>query len=132
MKKRMVVALAALLLLAAVAFPVAEARAEMRVSLGECEITASGRSVTFSGATTSSKTEDTIRVTITLWEQRDGVWHAISSTSKTKENAITVNKAKTVTVTGGYYYRATATHYIQTGSVSYTTYSNANPIWVSN
>lgn len=132
MKKRVVLFLAVLLLLASVCWPAAEAHATVMSVHGECGITASGKSVTFSGTTSSAKNEDTIQVTITLWEQRDGQWYAISSATKAKENAIFVAKSKTVTVSGGHYYKVTASHYVQTGSTSNSTTSSTSSIWISN
>lgn len=130
MKKRMVVALAALLLLAAVAFPVAEARAEMMNLLGSSNMTPTGKSVQFGGNSISSITEDTITVTSTLWEKRDGTWHAVSSVTKTKGNASQVSASKTYTVAGGHYYKVTSVHTSQTGAVSNTVTTSTASTWI--
>lgn len=130
MKKRMVFTLAALLLFAAVAFPIAEARAEMRNLLGSSKMTPTGKSVAFGGSSFSSITEDTISVTSTLWEQRNGTWYAISSVTKTKENASTVSASKTYIVSGGYYYRVTSVHTSQTGAISHTVTTSTASTWI--
>ena len=66
MKKKMVISMALLLLLAAIVFPVAEARAATMNATGSCGMSRVGKSVTFSGLTSSNDYEDIIRVTITL------------------------------------------------------------------
>ena len=130
MRKRVVMFLAILLLLASVCWPAAEAHAAMMNLQGSCTLSVSGKSVTFSGRSTSSTIEDTIQVTVSLWEQRNGTWYEISSVSKTKQNTMQVTASKTVTVSGGYYYKVTAVHFSQTGSTSHTTYSSTSSRWI--
>lgn len=130
MKKKMVISMALLLLLAAIVFPMAEARAATMNAYGTCYLSPSGTSVTFGGKTESSVFEDTIEVTVTLWEQRGGTWYEISSTSKTKLNAIKVTTSKTKTVSGGHYYKVTGTHVAQTGSVISTSTSSTAARWI--
>jgi hypothetical protein len=132
MKRKMIVMAAALLLLASILLPAIESLAAVLDAGGDCDMTVSGKEVTYSGSTTSSKSEDIIRVTVTLWEKRNGTWHSISSVTKTKENAISVSKSKTVTVSGGHYYKVTADHYVQTGSNSSTTNSYTSSVWIPN
>ena len=64
MKKKMVISMALLLLLAAIVFPVAEARAATMNATGSCGMSRVGKSVTFSGLTSSNDDEDIIRVTM--------------------------------------------------------------------
>ena len=130
MKKKMVISMALLLLLAAIVFPVAEARAATMNATGSCGMSRVGKSVTFSGLTSSNDDEDIIRVTITLQEKRDGVWHGVSSKSKTEENTDLVTASKTYTVTGGHFYRVYATHYTKTGTVICTSSSDTEPVWI--
>lgn len=130
MRKRFVMFLAILLLFASVCWPAVEAHAAVTNVIGSCYISPSGRSVTFGGRSLSSKTEDTIQVTVILWEQRNGTWYEVARVSKSKQNAILVTASKTVTVSGGYYYKATATHYAQTGSTSNTSSSSTSSVWI--
>jgi hypothetical protein len=130
MRKKMVISMALLLLLAAIVFPMAEARAAMMDATGSCGMSRVGKSVTFSGLTLSSDDEDVIRVTITLQEKRDGVWHGVSSKSRTKENTDLVTASKTYTVSGGHYYRVYATHYAKTGNVESSTTSWTEQVWI--
>ena len=125
---RLIVAI--LLLLTSIALPIVEVHAATMSALGSCYLSPSGTSVTFGGKTESSKTEDTIQVTVKLWEKRDGTWYEISSVSKSKTNAIRVTASKTVTVSGGHYYKVTATHFSQTGTVTSTSSSSTSPRWI--
>ena len=130
MKKKMVISMALLLLLAAIVFTVAEARAAMMDATGSCSMTHVGKSVTFSGRTSSTDDEDIIRVTITLQEKRGSTWYGISSKTKTEHDSDFVSTSKTYTVTGGYYYRVYATHYAKTGDVESTANSWTTSVWI--
>lgn len=130
MKRKMVVMVAALLLLASVALPIIEARAAMMDATGGCNISHVGKNVTFSGHTSSTYDEDTIRVTITLQEKRDGTWHGIASKTKTEQDADFVTTTKDYTVSGGHYYRVYASHYAKTGDVVSTSSSWTGSMWI--
>ena len=131
MKKKMIVMVAALLLLVAIVLPVAEAQAAMMDVNGECTFNHSGRNVTYGGLTESGKTEDTIRVTVILWEKRSGTWYEVDRKTKTKTNSDIVETEKDFTVTGGYYYKVTATHYTCTNGVSASGSSSIGSFWIS-
>lgn len=130
MKKKMIVMVAALLLLASIALPILEARAAMMDVTGICSMSRVGKVVTFTGASESTYDEDTIRVTITLQEKRDGTWHGVSSRTKSKQNSDSVSTTKDYTVSGGHYYRVYATHYAKTGDVVSTSSSWTGSIWI--
>lgn len=91
-------------------------------------ITASGRTVGYSGLTRSSNTEPNISVSITLKRLVDGQWQYVDSTSNYKTNSSEVSKSDSCTVTGGYYYKAFATHCSTSGGTSYT---ESKQIWVA-
>lgn len=131
MKNRLTLLLAILLLLVAILLPVSETQAATKEASGTCNLTNSGRDVTFSGATLSTKTEDIISVTVTLQELRDGAWYYISSASKTEYNSDIASATKSCTVSGGHYYRAVATHYVQTGNTVSTTSTSTPSTWIS-
>lgn len=86
MKRKMIVMVAALLLLVSIVLPISDVQAATKEASGTCTLSHTGRSVKFRGVTSSSKDEEIIRVVVTLQEQRDGVWHSISSVSKTEYN----------------------------------------------
>lgn len=130
MKKRMITMVAVLLLLVSIMLPITEARAAMLSLLGSSTMTPAGKSVTFGGSSVSSVTEDTIKVSSTLWEQRSGTWYAVSSVTKTKENAVQVSASKTYTVSGGHYYRVTSTHTSKTGATTHTATSSTASRWI--
>jgi len=105
--------------------------AEAKSASGKCKLGNDGRTVTFSANMHSDKSEDIICATAYLWELRNGTWYCISSTSKTKENSNFVSTSKTVTVTGGYYYKVTAVLYCETGSSSTTLNTNTSSRWIA-
>lgn len=130
MKRKMVVVVAALLLLTAVVYPIAEARAAMTEALGSCFLSVSGKSVTFGGTTTSAAEQDLIAVTAILWEKRGGTWYEVTRVSKTKYDSDYVSATKTCTVTGGYYYKVTATHSTRKGNSSSSSSSSTAQRWI--
>ncbi len=131
MKRKMIVMVAALLLLVSIVLPISDVQAATKEASGTCTLSHTGRSVKFRGVTSSSKDEEIIRVVVTLQEQRDGVWHSISSVSKTEYNTDIASAKKSYTVTGGYYYRVIATHYVKTGNVVSTASSETPSTWIS-
>lgn len=130
MKRRMIVTIAALLLFASIVLPVSEARAAVMNIHGECSISHSGRNVSYWGVTDSGKTEDTIRVTIILWEQRNGTWYEVNRKTKTETYSDSVEAEKEYTVSGGYYYKVTATHYVCTNNVSSNGSTSTGSVWI--
>lgn len=130
MKRKMIVVVAALLLLTSVAFPIAEARAATMEAGGSCFMTPTGKSVEFGGTTSSGDDEDVIRITAILYEQRNGTWHEVARVSKTKYNNYFVSASKSVTVSGGHYYKVTSTHYVKTGSNESTSHGHTSSYWI--
>ena len=106
MKRKMILTVAALLLLLAIALPITQANAAAKMALGSCYLSPSGKSVTFGGSTESATSEDTIRVTATLWEQRNGTWYYISSVSKTKQ----IDKSHCVKDCDGFWWAQLQSH----------------------
>lgn len=82
-----------------------------------------GRSVSFSGYSTSAQTEDTIGITVILWEQRGTTWYEVARASSQLRNADYVDASGTKTVDGGHYYKVTGTH---TSSKNGTNYSGTS------
>lgn len=132
MKRKMILMVVALLWVAFVAWPIAEAKAATRNATGSCSISRVGKCVTFSGRTSSCDNENTIRVTVVLQEYRDGVWYSISSRAKTLQNSDFVSTTKDYTVTGGHYYRVYASHYAKTGDVVSSSTSYTASTWIPN
>ncbi len=130
MKRKVIMLIAALLLLVSVVIPASEARAAMMDATGSCGMTRIGKSVTFSGRTSSGDDEDIIRVTITLQEKRGSTWYNVSSKTKTEYDSDFASTSKTYTVTGGYYYRVYADHYSKTGALECTSSSNTESVWI--
>ena len=130
MKKRIVITVAALLILVSIILPISETRAAMMDASGYCYISHTGKTVTFSGYTVSTDDEDIIRVTITLQEKRDGTWYGITSRTKTEQNSDLASTTKDYTVSGGHYYRTVANHYYKTGNTSRSFSTHTNSVWI--
>lgn len=130
MKRKMVVLVVALLMLASVALPISEARAAIMNADGYCFISPSGKSVSFGGSTSSAGDEDEIRVTVVLYEKRSGKWYEIARVSKTDYDTDYVEKSTTITVSGGYYYKATSSHYTRTGTVTCSSSGSTSECWI--
>lgn len=94
----------------------------MALASSSVSISASGRSVTYTANATYTKQEPSIKVTLTLQENRDGVWYNIDSGSKSVANTISITYSRTKAVTGGHYYRAMAV-FAATNSGTKTIYS---------
>lgn len=134
MKKKVLCLGLALLLLLMMAIPSyadSHAQEPSRQAVGSCSMSISGHSITIMGRSLSSYDEDTIRVSVNLWELRDGKWYRITNSTAELSNARTVSTSKTVTVTGGYYYKVTASHYSCTDGVSYNCTSYTSQTWVA-
>lgn len=71
---------------------------------GNCYISHSGKSVTYTGFSSSSQTEDKISVKVKLMEkQSDGSWAQVGSTAYKSENSSSyVTATGTYTVAGGH------------------------------
>lgn len=130
MKKRVVLFLAVLLLLASVCWPVARARAAIMAAAGSCFMTPIGKSINYGGTTSSAQDEDVIRVTVILKEQRNGTWQEIARISKELEDTDYVSTSDTVTVSGGHYYKVFSTHYTKTGTVESTSSGHTSSYWI--
>ncbi len=103
----------------------------LNVNQGTSTISASGRLVTFAGISRSAVVEDNISVYIYLQELQNGSWVTISSGLKSADNAMSVSQSKTVTVTGGKYYRTMSRHMSITGGYVTSFYSYSSEKWVS-
>ncbi len=130
MKKNMVISMALLLLLAAIVFPAAEARAAVRNADGFCYLSPSGKSVSFGGSTSSSHDEDEIKVTVILYEKRLLGWREIARLSATDYNTDHVSVSTTTTVSGGHYYKVSSTHYAKTGTVESSSSCSTAEYWI--
>lgn len=97
---------------------------------GQCYMSNSGRSVSFNGYSESAQTEDTIGVTVILWEKRGSTWYEVarSSNSTTKDDY--VGTAGSKIVTGGYYYKVTGTHTSSRNGKSYSVSSETASKWI--
>lgn len=98
--------------------------AQTRGATGYCNVTKSS----FSGSTDSDKIEASISVSITVKRLVGGLWRYVDSTSASKQNSDYVSATKSVSLTGGYYYKAFATHYATSQG---TWYTESNQIWVA-
>ena len=101
-----------------------------RQASGGSYMSVSGRTVTFSGYSTSAQTEDIIRITVILWEQRGSVWYAVARASNEAPNASFVSVLSSFTVGGGRYYKVTGTHYSKKNGVSYSVTSETSTQWI--
>ena len=104
--------------------------ATIQQASGRCTLTNSGKKVTYSGYSNSSKIEDIISITIKLMELRNGTWYEIDRAyaSDTKSDYVTVSDS--VTVTGGYYYKVIGVHYSKTGSQVTNTETEGSTVWI--
>lgn len=62
------------------------ALAATRQAGGRCYFDNTGRSVSFGGYSTSAQTEDTIGITVILWEQRGTTWYEVARASSQLRN----------------------------------------------
>ena len=96
-------------------------------SNGTCSISKSGNTISYSGNTRSTVTENTIRISITLKRLVSGQWQTVDSTSASKQSATSVSASDSCNVASGYYYKVFATHYTTSQG---TLYSESNQVWV--
>lgn len=108
------------------------ASASTKQANGNCYISHAGKSVTYSGYSSSAQTEDTISVKVKLMEkQSDGTWKQVGSSAyKSEDNDTYVSTAKTYSVAGGHYYKVVATHYSIKNGTSHTTQSSTSSVWI--
>ena len=102
----------------------------MSVGKGNSSISASGRTVTFSGTSSSSTVQDTLSIYIYLQEKRGSSWVTIDSSSKSVNNAIMIAHSKSTTVSGGSYYRTRSYHRSVTNGVTHGFYTYSDERWV--
>jgi len=109
------------------------ALAATRQAAGSCSMSVSGKSVSYSGYSSSAQTEDTISVTVRLMEKRGSTWYQVGSTAYNSLNdADFVSAGSSKTVTGGYYYKVVATHYSLKDGVGRTVTSQTAERWIAN
>ncbi len=118
--------------LAATAPPLtAAAPITTRQASGSIAMSVSGRTVSYSGYSTSAQTEDIIRITVILWELRGSVWYAVARASNEALNASFVSVASSYTVGGGHYYKVTGAHYSKKNGTSYSVTSETSAQWIA-
>ena len=101
-----------------------------RQAFGSSSMSSTGRTVSFAGYSSSAQIEDVIGVTITLWELRGSTWYKVGGASKEIQNGDYVSTTGSQTVTGGYYYKVTGTHYSQKDGKSYSVTSETASKWI--
>ncbi len=106
------------------------ALAATRQAGGRCYLNNTGRSVSFSGYSTSAQTEDTIGIAVILWEQRGATWYEVARASNQLQNTDFVDAAGTKTVEGGHYYKVTGTHTSSKNGKSYSVTSETSSRWI--
>ena len=99
---------------------------------GHCKISnEGGRVVRISGGTDAHQTCDRVVVTIYLDRYENGKWVQVTSVTASETNSYTANCAKSVSVTGGYYYRARGYHTVYEGNTSESAASLSDGIYIS-
>lgn len=99
---------------------------------GNCWLSHSGRSVTYSGTSTSGSIEDQISVAVSLLEYNNGVWSQVGpGVSDLNYNSDYAYASGSYTVSGGHYYKVSAIHTSRTGSYSHTETSETSAVWIS-
>ncbi len=88
------------------------------------------RVVKISGGTDAYQTCDVVMATIYLDRYENGTWVEVTSAPFTSYNAKTTNGSKSVSVAGGYYYRARGYHTIYKGSTVESEYTLTDGIWI--
>ena len=83
-----------------------------------------------SGYSTSAQTEDTIGITVILWEQRGTTWYEVARASSQLRNADYVDASGTKTVDGGHYYKVTGTHTSSKNGTNYSGTSETSSKWI--
>lgn len=106
------------------------ALAATRQAGGSCYMSNTGRSVSFSGYSESAQTEDTIGITVILWEQRGTIWYEVARASNNLEDTDFVDASGKKTVEGGHYYKVTGTHTSSKNGRSYSVTSETSSRWI--
>ena len=106
------------------------ALAATRQAGGRCYMNNTGRSVSFGGYSTSAQTEDSIGITVILWEQRGSTWYEVARASNQLRNADYVDTSGTKTVEGGHYYKVTGTHTSSRNGITYSVSSETSSRWI--
>lgn len=98
---------------------------------GHCKISNEGnRVVRISGGTDAHQTCDRVSVAIYLDRYVNGNWVEVTSVSSSATNTYTANCSKSVSVTGGYYYRARGYHTVHKGNTTESAPSLSDGIWI--
>ena len=106
------------------------ALAATRQAGGSCYMSNTGRSVSFSGYSESAQAEDTIGITVILWEQRGTTWYEVARASSQLRNTDYADASGTKTVEGGHYYKVTGTHTSSKNGISYSVTSETSSRWI--
>ena len=106
------------------------ALAATRQAGGRCYMNNTGRSVSFGGYSTSAQTEDSIGITVILWEKRGTTWHEVARASNKLKDADFVAASGNKTVDGGHYYKVTGTHTSSKNGTSYSVTSETSSKWI--
>ena len=106
------------------------ALAATRQAGGSCYMSNTGRSVSFSGYSESAQAEDTIGITVILWEQRGTTWYEVARASSQLRNTDYADASGTKTVDGGHYYKVTGTHTSSKNGTSYSGASETSSKWI--
>lgn len=130
MKKRVLCLVLAMVLSLSVTATALAATVTPMMASGRSSMSANGRNVSFAGYSISAQTEDIIRITVILWEQRGSTWYEVSRASNELQNDDYVSTTGLKTVTGNHYYKVTGIHYSQTNGQSYTVTSETSSTWI--
>ena len=98
---------------------------------GSVTMSNSGRMISFEGYSTSAQNEDIIRITTILWELRGSVWYEVARSSNEDTSSSFVFTSGSKTVSGGYYYKVTGTHYSQKNGIPYSVTSQTASKWIA-
>ena len=78
----------------------------------------------------SAMAEDTIGITVILWEQRGTTWYEVARASSQLRNTDYADASGTKTVEGGHYYKVTGTHTSSKNGISYSVTSETSSRWI--
>lgn len=103
------------------------------LAYGSAKLTNQGNHVLYVwGSTTCYQTSNQVKVTLHLQRLVNGVWSNVTTLdTKVAYNTNYVSNSKSVTVTGGYYYRISGSHTAIKGKTVETTSSVTDGMWVS-
>ncbi|MCD7764681.1 MAG: DUF6147 family protein [Lachnospiraceae bacterium] len=90
------------------------------------------RTVRMTGSTTATSSVDRIKVQMYLQRLKNGTWvNYQTGTLGIKYNTYYVSTTDTITVEGGYYYRACGAHAATEGSTTDSTSSYTDGMWIN-